>query len=107
MTVASDIKTALKQAVEKLPCVYIVKYRDIYDSDYQEFIIGVGSTENEAINIIKEEIKNVSYSYSCYRFEIEEWKLDARYMGGLTQAFTKEQNIEWAKELGVYDDNNN
>lgn len=102
MAVASDIKTALKQALETHADVYIVKYRDIYDSDYQEFTLGVGSTYDEAVNIIKDEIKNVSFAYSCYRYEIEQWQLDARYKGGLTQAFTKEQNIEWAKELGVY-----
>lgn len=107
MVVTSDIKTELKQAVEKHLGVYIVKYRDIYDSDYQEFIIGVGSTYDEAVNIIKEEIKNVSSCYFSYRFYIEHWELDKRYMGGLTEAFTAEQNFEWAKELGVFDDNNN
>ena len=107
MSVASEIKTALKQAVEEHSGVYIVKYRDIYDSDYQEFIIGVGSTYDEAVNIIKEEIKNVCDCYFSYRFYIENWELDKRYMGGLTDAFTKEQNFEWAKELGVFDGNNN
>lgn len=101
MAVTSDIKTAPKQAVEEHAIVYIVKYRDIYDSDYQEFIIGVGSTYDEAVNIIKEEIKNVSSCYFSYRFYIEHWELNKRYMGGLAEAFTKEQNIEWAKELGV------
>lgn len=101
MLVASEIKTELKQAVEEHAGVYIVKYRDIYDSDYQEFILGVGSTHDEAIKIIKEEIKNVSACYFSYRFYIEYWELDKRYMGGLTEAFTREQNIEWAKELGV------
>lgn len=60
MSVAYAIKTALKQAVEEHSCVYVVKYRDIYDSDYQEFIIGVGSTYDRAVDIIKEEIKNVA-----------------------------------------------
>ena len=81
--------------------VYIVKHRDIYDSDYQEFIIGIGSTYDEAVNIIKDDLKNIPYAYSCYRYEIEKWQLDARYMGGLIQTFTREQNLELAKELGV------
>ena len=101
METTSDIKTSLKQAVEEHAGVYVVKYRDIYDSDYQEFIIGVGSTYDEAVNIIKEEIKNVSACYFSYRSYIENWELDKRYMGGLTEAFTREQNLEWAKELGV------
>lgn len=87
--------------------VFIVTHYDIYDNDHTPFVIGVGSTYEEAVNIIKDEIKNVPCSYSCCRYEIEEWKLDARYMGGLTQAFSKEQNIQFAKELGVYDGNNN
>lgn len=84
--------------------VFIVTHYDIYDNDHTPFVIGVGSTQEEAVNIIKDEIKNVACAYSCCRYEIEQWQLDARYMGGLTQSFTKEQNIEWAKELGVYYD---
>lgn len=87
--------------------VFIVSHHDIYDTDHTQFVIGVGSTQEEAVNIIKDEIKNVACAYSCYRYEIEQWQLDARYMGGLTQAFSKEQNIQFAKELGVYDGNNN
>ena len=78
--------------------VFSVTHYDIYDNDHTQFVIGVGSTQEEAVNIIKDEIKNVAYAYSCYRYEIEHWELDKHYMGGLTEAFTKEQNIEWAKE---------
>ena len=102
MSVFNDIKTALKQAIHDAPCVYIVSYYDIYDTEDSEFIIGVGSTYDKAVDIIKEEIKNVACCYHSYRFSIEHWELDNRYMGGLTESFTKEQNIEWAKELGVY-----
>ena len=87
--------------------VFIVTHYDIYDNDHTQFVIGVGSTQEEAVNIIKDEIKNVAYAYSCYRYEIDQWQLNARYMGGLTQSFSKEQNIQFAKELGVYDGNNN
>ena len=87
--------------------VFIVTHYDIYDNDHTQFVIGVGSTQEEAVNIIKDEIKNVAYAYSCYRYEIEQWQLNARYMGGLTQSFSKEQNIQFAKELGVYEGNNN
>lgn len=82
--------------------VFIVTHYDIYDKDHIRFVIGVGSTQEEAVNIIKDEIKNVACAYSGYRYEIEHWQLDARYMGGLAQAFSKEQNIQFAKELGVY-----
>lgn len=82
--------------------VFIVTHYDIYDNDHTPFIIGVGSTQEEAVNIIKDEIKNVAYAYSCCRYQIEQWQVDARYKGGLTQAFSKEQNIQFAKELGVY-----
>ena len=102
MSVLNDIKTSLNQAIDDCPGIYIVKYYDIYDYDHAEFIIGIGSTYDKAIQIIKDEIKNVAASYHCLRFSIEHWELDNRYMGGLTESFTKEQNIEWAKELGVY-----
>ena len=82
--------------------VFIVTHYEIDDNDQTPFVIGVGSTHEEAVNIIKDEIKNIPCAYSCYRYEIEQWQLDARYMGGLTQAFSKEQNIQFAKELGVY-----
>ena len=87
--------------------VFIVLHHDIYDPAHTQFVIGVGSTQEEAVNIIKDEIKNVACAYSCCRYEIERWQLDARSMGGLTQAFSKEQNIQFAKELGVYDGDNN
>ena len=82
--------------------VYVVKYYDIYDHDHTEFILGVASTYEKAIEIIKDEIKNIASCYHSYRFSIEQWELDKRYMGGLTESFTKEENIEFAKELGVY-----
>lgn len=104
MSVATDIKTALKQALNDHPCVYIVRYYDIYDYDHSEFILGVGSTYDKAVDMIKDELKNVAYCYHSYRFSIEHWELDNRHMDGLTESFTKEQNIEWAKELGVYND---
>ena len=84
--------------------VFIVTHYDIYDSDRIPFIIGVGSTHEEAVNIIKDDIKSIPGAYSCYRYEIEQWQVDARYMGGVTQAFSKEQNIQFAKDLGVYYD---
>ena len=82
--------------------VCIVKYYDIYDHDHTEFILGVASTYERAIEIIKDEIKNVSSCYHSYRFSIEEWELNRRYMGEITESFTKEKNIEFAKELNVY-----
>lgn len=84
--------------------VFVVTHHDIYDQDHTQFVIGVGSTQEEAVNIIKDEIKNVACAYSCYRYEIERWKLNARYMGELTQVFSKEQNTQFAKELGVYNE---
>lgn len=104
MSVFNDIKTALKQAINDHPCVYVVKYYDFYDHGHTEFILGIGSTYDKAVDIIKDEIKKVACCYDSYRFSIEHWELDNRYMGGLTESFTKEQNIEWAKELGVYND---
>ena len=104
MSVFKDIKTALKQAIDHCPGIYIVKYYDTYDPEHSEFIIGVGSTYDKAVEIIREEIQEVACCYHSYRFSIEHWELDNRYMGGLTESFTKEQNIEWAKELGVYND---
>lgn len=82
--------------------VFIVSCYNIYDTNHNRFIIGVGYSHEAAVNIIKDDIKNVNCSYCCCRYEIEEWRLDLRCKGGLTQAFSKEQNIEWAKELGVY-----
>ena len=82
--------------------VYVVKYYDIYDHDHTEFILGVASIYERAIEMIKDEIKNIACCYHSYRFSIEQWELDRRYMGGLTESFTKEKNIEFAKELGVY-----
>lgn len=84
--------------------VFIATHYDIDDNDHTPFVIGVGSTHEEAVNIIKDEIKNVSCAYSCYHYEIEHWQLDALYKGGLTQVFSKEQNIQFAKELGVYNE---
>ena len=82
--------------------VYVVKYYDIYDHDHTEFILGIASTYENAIEMIKDEIKNIASCYHSYRFSIEQWELNRRYMGGLTKSFTKEQNIEFAKELNVY-----
>ncbi len=82
--------------------VFIVKHYDIYDNEHTEFIIGVGNTYDEAVNIIKDEIKSVAASYSCCRYSIEKWDVNKRYAGGLETRFTKEDNIKWAKELGVY-----
>lgn len=86
--------------------VFIVSCYNVYDIDYNHnrFVIGVGSTYEEAVNIIKDDIKNVACSYFGCRYEIEEWELDSIFKSGWTQAFSKEQNIEWAKELGVYNE---
>ena len=84
--------------------VFIVKYYNIYDCNHDEFILGVGSSRDYAINIIKSEIRVIPLSYSCYRFSIEHWYLNEVHWTGQTESFTKEQNIEWAKELGVYHD---
>lgn len=51
--------------------VFIVKHYDIYDYDHQEFIIGVGESLEQAMDIIKDEIKQVAASYSCYRYSID------------------------------------
>ena len=104
MSVYNDIETARKQLFDDCPGAYIVTYYDIYDQEHSDFIIGVASTYDNAVDMIKDEIKNISCCYHSYRFSIEHWALDKRYMGGLTESFTKEQNIEWAKELGVYYD---
>ena len=84
--------------------VFIVKYYDIYDYDHHEFIMGVGSSRDHALNIIKSQIKDIASSYSCCRFSIEHWYLNEVHWVGRTESFSKEQNIEWAKELGVYYD---
>ena len=82
--------------------IYIVKHYDIYDIDHTEFTIGVAATYEKAIQMIKDEILNVASSYSCCRYIIEEWEIDKRDMGGDIKRFTKEENIEFAKELNVY-----
>ena len=82
--------------------IYIVKHYDIYDADRTEFVFGVASSYDKAVEMIKDEIKNVHSSYSCCRYTIEEWEVDKRDMGGSVKRFTKQENIEFAKELGVY-----
>ena len=82
--------------------IYIVKHYDIYDADRTEFVFGVASSYEKAIEMVKDEIKNVHSSYSCCRYTIEEWEVDKRDMGGSVKRFTKQENIEFAKELGVY-----
>lgn len=82
--------------------VYIVKHYDIYDYDRTEFIIGVAMSYEKAVKLIKDEIKNVAVSYHCQRYSIEEWAVGKRDMGGCVKTFTKQDNIEFAKELGVY-----
>ena len=104
MSVFEEIKTSLEEAIDLSESVYVVKHYDIYDDRRQEYIIGVSSSYVTAVDIIKDEIKNIPPAFSCYRYSIEKWKLDKRYMSGLEEVFTKEQNIQWAKELGVYYD---
>lgn len=82
--------------------IYIVKHYDIYDYEHTEFIFGVARSYNKAVEMIKDEIKNVSCSYHCNRYSIEEWEVGKRDMGGCIKSFTKAENIEFAKELGVY-----
>lgn len=82
--------------------VYIVRHYDIYDAERTEFIFGVASSYDKAVEMIKDEIKNVAASYHCSRYSIEEWEMDKRDMGGSIKHFTKQENIEFAKELGVY-----
>ena len=84
--------------------VYIVKLVNIYDIYNNEYIIGVASSREHAIEIIKSHIKGVDCSYKYHKFLTERWLLNERLCGGTTETFTKEQNIEWAKELGVYHD---
>ena len=83
--------------------VYVVRYYDTYDPEHTEFVLGVASSREHAIEMIKFEIKAV-ICYWSYRFSIEKFLLNERYGGLTTESFTKEQNIEWAKELGVYYD---
>lgn len=83
--------------------VYVVKYYDIYDSNHNEFTLGVASSREHAVNMIRFEIKNTNSYYSC-RYSIEKWLLNERHHGPVTESIPKEQNIEWAKELGVYYD---
>ena len=81
--------------------VYVVRYYDTYDPEHTEFVLGVASSREHAIEMIKFEIKSV-ICYWSYRFSIEKFLLNERYGGLTTESITKEQNIEWAKELGVY-----
>lgn len=104
MSVFKEIKTSLEEAIDLSESVYVVKHYDIYDDRHQEFIISVCSSYEAAVDVIKDEIKNVPAAFSCYRYSIEKWKVDQRDMSGLTESFTKEQNIQWAKELNVYYD---
>ena len=82
--------------------VFIVKHYDIYDYDHQEFIIGVGESLEQAMDIIKDEIKQVAASYSCCRYSIDRWNVGARWEGWTCMTLTEEDNIKLAKELGVY-----
>lgn len=86
--------------------VYVVRYYDIYDSEHTEFILGVASSREHAIEIIKFQLEATGGFWN-YRFSIEKFLLNERYGGLTTETIPKEQNIEWAKELGVYDGNNN
>ena len=81
--------------------VYVVRYYDIYDSEHTEFVLGVASSREHAIEMIKFQLKATEGFWSN-RFSIEKFLLNERYGGLTTESFTKEQNIEWAKELGVY-----
>lgn len=83
--------------------VYVVRYYDIYDSENTESVLGVASSREHAIEMIKFQLKAVGGFWNC-RFSIEKFLLDERYGGLITEYFNKEQNIQWAKELGVYYD---
>ena len=81
--------------------VYVVRYYDTYDSQHTDFVLGVASSREHAIEMIKFQLKATGGFWSN-RFSIEKFLLNERYGGLTTESFTKEQNIEWAKELEVY-----
>ena len=83
--------------------VYVVRYYDTHDPQHTDFVLGVASSREHAIEMIKFQLKATGGFWSN-RFSIESFLLNERYGGGRTESFTKEQNIEWAKELGVYYD---
>ena len=82
--------------------VFVVKYYDIYDFEHTEFILGIASSKEYALDIIRSNIRNVAASYSCNRYSIERWALNEYDWGCTVETVTKEQNIEIAKEIGVY-----
>ena len=80
--------------------VYIVKYYNIYD-DQSEFTFGVTSSRQRAIEFIKEHLK-ICCGSTSNRYSIESWRVDEFDKGACIESFTKEQNIQWTKELGLY-----
>lgn len=89
--------------IETTDPVYVVRYFDIYDSEHTEFVLGVASSREHAVEMIKFQLKACGGFYSN-RFSIEKFLLNERYGGLVVETISKEQNIEWAKELGVYYD---
>ena len=83
--------------------VYVVRYYSTYEPEHTDFVLGVASSREHAIEMIKFHLKDTGGFWSN-RFSIEKFLLNERYGGLTTESITKEQNIEWAKELGVYYD---
>lgn len=89
--------------------VYIVKVRDINDEDATEYIIGVCGSEDEALNMLKEEIKHIVLSYApflikYYRYSIDKWTVGSRNARTYWMDMTEADNINIAKELGIYNE---
>ena len=89
--------------IETTDPVYVVRYYDTHDPQHTDFILGVASSREHAIEMIKFHLKDCGSFYSN-RFSIEKFLLNERYGGFVVETISKEQNIEWAKELGVYSD---